>query len=401
MVSLYSWAGFLAFIIPALKMYAVQQYAMLDNVFDLWGFAACGVLIILYMNNSKNIAVPKGLKYIFAFICVMMLATVMNFSDQLTALLSETSRLLITPLYLMLAFSSGEEVFLSALKKLRVTYITVLLADVTVLALELLGVKIYKSVIYTILGMDNYAAFMIIPMLTVIFYASCRNNGRIDFLDIAIYALCLAAKVITFSFAAMLGLVAMGLVILFAYNIKSSIKILLPQLMIGLSVLLIIGVVAMQASTRLDIMLEGTDKTITSRSMIWEHTVEHIPDKLFLGHGKTSGSQFKSSAGLSLQWHDQATHPHNFILAVLYSTGLVGALIYAGILSQLLKKIRMKINDRITSVVLGGIIGYFILMIADDYVTIPMLYTLLTVVYLDNNDMLGKVKMRKNQVNSR
>lgn len=347
------------------------------------------------MFNKSKIIIPKGNKYIALFLCVMVLSTALHFRDNMSGLFSECSKIMIMPMYLILAFGSGQVVFAKLLSKLKIIYSITLIADVIVQILELMGVKIYDEQIYSILGMDNYAAFSVLPMLVMIFYISYKMNNKITVSDVILYFSCLIAKIATFSFTAVLALLTVGVIIFVSIKDKKMRMIISPQFIVFVTAVLIIGVVYAGMALKLDFLFEGTGKSLSTRTSIWTHTVKSLPGSPIIGFGKTTGDQFKMTTGLTTKWKTTLTHPHNYILSILFSTGIIGFLLYIGIYSQLIKIIRRNINDKYSAIVLGGVVGFLILAIPDGYPMLPPIYTLLTIIYLDNKNTLMALRKKR------
>ena len=365
-------------------MYAVQQFLWLDNSLDVLGVFSCIILIMLCCLRRKKLVFPKGCKYIIVFFSLYLFTTILHYNENLWGLVSEVSKILIVVLYLILSFSSGERVFLNTLKKFRKVYMFILLIDSACLLVEMLGFRIYESNLFTILGMDNYAAFSILPMLSLVFYISYKTKDRLTATDKLIFIFCLLAKVSTFSFTAILAMIVMALTIYIALRGRQIRKMISVRLIICIIVCFIIGLTFFQLDTKVDVLLAPTGKSITNRTNLWSHALSGISKSPIIGHGALQGDQYKTIAGYYLAYTTTETHPHNYILEILISTGIVGLLIYIGIFNQMIKVIRNNINTKITAVVLGSVVGFLVLSIPDGYLILPAIYALMTVVFLDN-----------------
>lgn len=385
MITINNWIVFFILVLPAVKMYAITQFPMVDDFFDLFGIFSCVFLVVLSFPIRKRLVIPKGCQYIFMFLALLLLSTGIQYRDNLLGLISETSKILIVVLYLILAFSSGKRSFTKALCMFRKIYLIILFVDSFCLLVEMLGLQIYESNIFTVLGMDNYAAFGIVPMLSVIFYISYKTKSRIQTIDKLVFASCMAAKIATFSFTAIISMAVMAAVIYFSLHARQIRKNISPKFIICMVVVLIVGVVYFRMDKKIDLLLAGTGKGISNRTMIWSQTLKSIPKSPIIGFGYTVGDQFKKITGFyHVAWESTQTHPHNYILEILFYTGILGVLIYGGILSQLIKAIRRNIQNKITAVVLGGVVGFLVLSIPDGYILVPPIYVFLTVVYLEN-----------------
>ena len=385
MVGLNSWIVFLVLVLPSVKMYAIAQFPIVDNVFDIVGVLSCIFLMLLCLLKRNNLIVPRGCKYIFAFLCIFLISTIFHYGEDILGLISETSKILIVVLYLVLSLSSGERSFLKALRKFRTIYLIILFADSLCLLIETVGFKIYDSDIYTILGMDNYAAFSIVPMLSVVFYTSYKINGKIQVIDKIAFLSCFLAKFATVSLTAIISMAIMAAVICISINGKRLRKIISPKFIICMIVILIIGIVYFKMGQRIDALFLSTGKTITNRTMIWDHTIKSVSESPIIGFGYTNEDQFKRITGFfHVAWESTQTHPHNYILAILFHTGVVGLLIYIGIFNQFVKVIKNNVQNKITAIVLGGISGFLVLSIPDGYELLPSIYVFFSVVYLDS-----------------
>ena len=392
MISFNNWIAFFILVLPSFKMYAISQFPLLDNLFDWLGVFSCAFLLLLCLSKRNNLIVPKGCKYIFAFFAVYLLSTAIHYRENLVGLISDFSKILIVVLYLILSYSSGERNFTKALNKFRKIYLIILSIDTLCLLVETIGLKIYESDVYTILGMDNYAAFSILPMLTIIFYVSYKTKRKIRLGDKIVFAGCLLAKAITYSFTAIIALIVMAITTYVLMKGREFRKMISPNLIVIAVIILIIGVVYFQIDKKIDLIFAGVGKVISNRTNIWAHTLTSVPKSPIIGFGQTGGNQFKLITGFRLEWSTTETHPHNYILAILFYTGFAGLMFYIGMFGQLTKYIRGNIQNKITAIVLGGVVGFLFLSVPDGYLTLPPIYAFLSVIYLDNIDLQNRFR---------
>lgn len=383
-MKLSSWPIFILLVIPSLKMYAAQQIPWLDNSLDVLGMFSCIILIMLCCLRRKKLVFPKGCKYFIIFFFLYLFSTILHYGENLLGLVSEVSKILIVVLFLILSFSSGERVFLNTLKKFRKTYMFILFIDSVCLLIEILGFRIYESDIYTILGLDNYAAFSILPMLSLIFYTSYKTKDRITATDKLIFVFCLLAKMITFSFAAILAMTVMALTTYIALCSRQLRKIISVRFIACIIVCFLLGLTFFKLDTKMDVFLAPTGKSIVNRTELWRHALQGVSKSPFIGHGALQGDQYKTIAGYYLAYTTTETHPHNYILEILISTGIVGLLIYIGIINQMIKAIRNNIKEKKMAIALGDVTGFLVLSIPDGYFMLPAIYAFMTVVFLDN-----------------
>ena len=70
-VSGLGWFGFILFIVPALKVYAIQRIGFLDTLFDIWGIISCLSLVLITVKIKKNVLI----KYIISFVLIYLVST--------------------------------------------------------------------------------------------------------------------------------------------------------------------------------------------------------------------------------------------------------------------------------------------------------------------------------------
>ena len=383
---------FLVFILPAVKFYAVQLNSILDLIFDIWGVASFFILTLIVIH--KDIKLPKGFLPLILFWIVYIFSTLIHSgTTAISGAISEICRLMIIPLYLIIINSKGECTFNSGLSKLRILYIVILFFDSLITIIECLGFTIFEyGSICSLLGLDNYAIFYVLPMLSVILFVSQKLNGKLLKLDILIFALCYVSKLITLAVTGIFALTAMLFVILLFKYCKFLKRRLSLKVLFVLLVLLVFGVILFQIQRVFAPLfnLFGKDVTMSYRTIIWDKTFNAILNKPFLGYGKILDKNFQVTVGLSPIVDVQANHPHNYILALLYSTGLVGFFLFISMLFVAFGKVGKNIQRNDCLFLFSGILGFMVLMFTDDYITIPAFYVMLTISLLLKKEKSSK-----------
>lgn len=387
-MSFYNWWGFAFFIFPAMKVYAIQQIPILDTLFDVWGLVSCIMLMITAIRHRiKNVIV---IKCIYIFVLIYIIATALNYPDQLLGAISESARLLIVPLYMLILTRTRHEK--SFLIKLRKSFLFLMGADILVGALQLAGVMLLENRDISFLGLDNYAAFIIVPIFTIIFYVSYICVGHIQLIDIVLYLLAFLIKIMTHSLTAILALALLGLIVFLGYHWKIVRAFVTPKkALLGMVFLLILIVVfGIQNYFKPLFDYLGKDVTLSYRTVIWSKVIASLPDALLLGYGKTNADQFRTIVGFSLIYDVEANHPHSYYLAILFSTGIMGVMVYVKMLFETFKKLYHSIGRKINCIFTSGLISFFVLAFADDYIMLPYFYMLICIIVFNDSIVLGK-----------
>lgn len=380
---LFSWLAFLLLIIPAMKMYVVQLHPIVDNFFDFWGVASLVVLSVYFIRRWSALK-HREFWYLILFCVVYLVTTVLHNSDQILGAASETIRLLIMPAYLMLAYDSGSADFRCALRRFRLCFIAVLLTDSFFALLQTTGLQIFRTPSHSILGLDNYATFSILPMLVMVLLVSQYLDGKLNKMDVAVCVLALLSKLATLSLMASISL-AVFLVLLFvALRFEKVSKWVSPRLAFVMVVIALVGVVVFEVQKLLAPLLVALGKgvTLNYRTVIWDRTIKGILESPFIGYGKCVDSQFKTIVGLSVLHDHEASHPHNFLMSILFSTGLLGFIAYMRMVFGTFKKAMQLHASSLRSIANAGFVAFMILGFADDYIFQQFFYLLLMTVIL-------------------
>ncbi len=379
----FSWLAFFLLIIPAMKIYVVQLHPIVDNVFDFWGVASLTVLSVFLIRRLSALK-HREFWYLIVFCVVYLVATVLHNSNQILGAASETIRLLIMPVYLMLAYGSSSADFRGILYKFRWSFISILLVDSFFALLQVTGLQIFRTRSHSILGLDNYATFSILPMLVMILLVSHYLDGKIKVLDWAVCFLSLLSKLLTVSLMASISLVAFLLLLCAALRFERLSKWVSPKLAVAFVVVALVGVIVFEVQKLFAPLLIAVGKgvTLNYRTVIWDKTINSILKNPIIGYGKCIDSQFKTIVGLSVLHDHEASHPHNFLMSILFSTGLLGFVAYIRMLFGAFTK-AMQLHDRqLRSIVNAGFVAFIILGFADDYIFQQFFYLLLTAVIL-------------------
>lgn len=380
-----SFLGFLFFLIPATKIYVVQRIAFLDLFFDIW--VVCGVALLCLMVFRRNNKVPKEFNFLLMFLLFYNATTVLNFSDQIMGAFSESCRLFIVPLYLVYILNSHQSVLLKTLERIRKWYLVLLILDNITIFIQLVGINLFGGIQYSLLGLDNYSVFSIVPMITIILWSYYYENGRFSLFGISTYIICLLAKFFTASMGALLSLTMMGILLVLLYNINGIKRFFSAKHILFTMIALLIGITTVNIQKLLEpfLLMMGKDVTLSYRTIIWSKTIKAILKTLksfIIGYGKTSGDEYKTVAGFSLIWDTQSTHPHNFYLALLFATGIIGFIIYGKMILRTLNRLFYNSSTKATSILISGCSAFFIVAFADDYIMVPYFYTMVMVIAL-------------------
>lgn len=365
---------------PSIKPYVIRISAF-DNIYDAWGVLTFLVLLFNCV-ILRRISLNKTVKYLFLFVAVYFISTIIYGYASLLSVISEVSRMMICPLYLSMCNKEGYFKLNRGIANISKLYKIVLYIDCISILVNL-KIHIFQSEIFSFLGMDNTAAFIIVPMLTVIIYNDVNRNNKISANSLFLLVLCTLCKLLTFSVTAILSLFVF-VILLCISNLKElrqKIKeyIFKPKKYLIIIIFVVIGIVFLNIQYLFaDIILALGKDVDLGRVRIWKNVIATFWKSPIIGYGKVEDSIFIDLVGMT-QWDTTCNHPHNSVLAIIFNCGLVGAFFYFKMMQIPLKNIVQNISSSKYRIISIGLISFFVLMLADDYMFMPYIYVLFCV----------------------
>ena len=357
-------------------VFLIRPYYIQDNnkLNAVWALLTC---VVSFCSIIKIIKYNKGEKILFllSWLGIMLIATVDNQTHNWTSVVSISFQVI-------LAYNLGilwdvNKYRTRILHHLNFMLCFYLIADI------LLGITGISKLVFghggflTSLGYDNYAAYIIIPMLAIKWCISIYRRGQLTKIDLFCWIGELFYKVLYLSFNAILGLLlfAIGYFLITHFRQKSFIKHKYAIIVISLALVGIIRFHIQDLASSFFAAL-GKGNTLGFRTVIWEKLWPALLKAPIVGYGITDGGYFQTKIGLSSIWDVEANHAHNIIFDIWFVTGIIGLVIYVIFLSSCIKGIR-KNCERHIQVLLLGLSVYFLMGLFDGYPEITTVYTLL------------------------
>ena len=308
--------------------------------------------------------------------------------------ISQSVRLLLFPYYILVYRDTD---FSELLHSLSIFLKVILFLD---------SVSIFidndEKIQYSLLGLDNTVIFIIIPALAIILFNDYHRNKRISNSSVALLFICYIGKLYSQAVTSIIAMTIFILAVLITLSSRKKALIMAPGIFINPTVMFGTFIVFTLMTMLFDITplisaifsSFGKSGTMSGRTRIWALSVDSIFRNPLIGYGQASPGYFQNIVGLS-QWAKAATHTHNYMLELLWSTGIIGTVIYMYIFIKAVKKLYQFRNIKAVRLLSCGITGFSVLMITDSYIMQP---TIMILCFVCLN--IDKIMMQNRTVNS-
>jgi O-antigen ligase len=226
--------------------------------------------------------------------------------------------------------------------------------------------------------MDNYSAFFLYPMLSMVLYEKCLHRGGFGIsgwlLLFAVVGIYLLTRSLTAAGAGVLMLPF--LLIRHSWNKLPAIRGI-RWVILAMAVILVL-ICGFQVQNLLASLLDSMSKgvTLNSRTYLWEYALRLIRERPLLGHGSFTEQQLYTDYVLY-----GTSHAHNLLLELLLRAGIVGS---AGFLVFLFGFAPFGKKQKVPGahgVLIIGLVGQLVLFFMDHYPTIQVFYIFMGVLY--------------------
>ena len=366
-------------LIPFFKPIGLSYFTIINNSFKVWKLIA--MIIIMYiivkkLLKNKKVIIDKNFLGLFLFWLIYLINCLINKTDYTTVLSNAISIFLIFEfIHYECEIKKGNEL-LNALEILFTIYLILQIISVFYINITHRAIfePIYNDYIY-FLGTDNYSAFQIIPMLTIIIYNNALRKEILCFKNIFLLIMVIICNIFTKSYTAIFASVILFVIIILNKKIKNILNFFSIKKIIFIYCLLLILILGFNIQYIFANLLENQIEkgvSLNSRTIIWKNSLELIKTKILFGYGTLSNDMIKSYVLYG------AGHAHNFLLELLLRTGIVGTISY---IVFLLKTISKDLLSNESKILYGGLLVFLILSFMDFYPEILYLYLLIGIMY--------------------
>lgn len=359
-------------LISAMTVFMIRPYYIQINEIlnSIWAYITV-VFFIVSIYLIFKFKYQKNIYLVSIFFGVYFLATLLHNKENIFSCISTIAQA-------ALAYNIGI-LYLNKTYRRAITKIVPIISSVYLYA-DALSVffQISSRVLHiestmTLLGYDNYAAFYILPLITIKLFFCIQKNGKITLENWICTILCIASKGFTQSYAAVLSFVLLIVLFILLNRFKNIRKMI--NIKNGIVFILVMFILVyffeIQNIISAFLLSSGKGLTLNSRTIIWNYVVPRLDQLPLIGLGYLDSQYFLNY--FEFPYGFVATHAHNILLDVTIQTGFIGLVVYIVILCDIkfYKKLLVYKHYRIMWI---GLICYLILGFFDSYPFLSSFY---------------------------
>ena len=382
---------FILLLAPFVRPVGLDHFPLVSKVMTLWKLLALVYLaaaLIPRLFSSKPRKQPWQLIGLAVFWLVYLVGALRVGVDVVTVATSGVASILWILLIIYETRNGNGPVLLKAMSELFTFYILCHILSVFLVKAGLLWMGyVGESPVY-LFGMDNYSAFFLYPMLSVVLYEKCLRHGGFGIggwlLLFGVVGIYLLTRSLTAAGAGVLMLPF--LMIRRSWNKLPAIRGI--RWAIWAMAVILVLICGFQVQNLLASLLDSMSKgvTLNSRTYIWEYALRLIRERPVFGHGSFTEHQLYTEHILY-----GTSHAHNLLLELLLRAGIVGT---AGFLVFLFGFAPLGKQQKVPGahgVLLVGLVGQLVLFFMDHYPTILVFYIFMGVLYC--SPQLGEARL--------
>lgn len=369
------------YIIMACVFMIRPYYIQVNTLWNMvWAYITCIMSIISLILVFKYRLLKEDI-VLFVWLIILIISTLLNQSHNFNSAISSTLQIILAfNLGLLWKIGKYKNIIESVLGNVIFIYILMdLLCGMTNFSVNILGLQGEM----TFLGYDNYAAYIILPLIAIKWAISFLSTGHLTKTDWICWIGELLYKSFYFSINAIMGLILFLIIYIICRHHNWLKKFVKPQYALAVVVILLIGIVEFHIQdvfTKLFLDL-GKGTTLGFRTVIWGKLIPKLKVVPMIGFGETDNGFFQDVVGLSSVWDLEANHAHDFILEIWFTTGVLGVIIYVIFMIKMLKNAKY-IDNMVGFMLLNGVFVYIIMGIIDGYPQATPFYLLLAFLYV-------------------
>ena len=367
----------------------------MNTLFQNWKALSIIVMLFIVLIHfrkltsvlKKNRYIKKGIVGLIIFEAIYLINTILR-GVEYSDLLNNCFTCTVLFVYILIESNLRKKSsFCSGLDFVCTFYITCQIVSMVTERLRILPQLSGNGTPIYFFGPDNYSAFIVIPLLGILMYLGCKQEGKIRFRkrDVSLLLVLTACYIWTGSVTAALSLIVFVVATIFFSNSKRLIEAFSVRGVLIILCITLLLIISANIQNYFLGVLSFVGKaengfTLNSRTIIWAQVLKIIYQNPFLGIGDLSEYEMTNYI------LGGASHAHNIFLELLMRTGIIGTISYLYfMLSPLIKKRATFVRPK-NSVLWVAMYVYLVLSFMDFYPLIQAPILLIAFIYMSAED---------------
>lgn len=383
--------GILFIVIPFLSFATItENYTIIKGIMNGWRIIS--FVVVLFQLMCRRFRVSMYIKLEIVWGLLYILSTVMNHG----VIVSSFSRIMA-----IVGLSIYSEHYLKRNPSLYISVVSKLFAAILCVdSIQAICIFYNSNILSSILGSDNFAIFMIIPMIgTILLY--CHQKGKSNNTPFYIViVLAVLAKLYTRAITSIIAFAVMFIIYFHNSRVKYLRKIrrMLP---IGLIIIFVACFVVFREhifgfinNFAISIGKHSTTGVLGwDRPAIWIKSIEAITKKPLMGYGAMTEDMETQVIYGSIGWMAKPfSHTHNMLLEMLLETGIVGTALFLSMIFIVISSISRIEEKKTRRIINATLLAYLIISLTDSYFALTTIYFFMLLVLAISNKGASAMK---------
>lgn len=324
-------------------------------------------MTILTIEKEKKIS--KELIWIVCFYGAILFSTVINSGEVQDYIISICSSLAICLIF-NLWLKKNPDTLLDSFKILDI-YIYINLVTIIMYPHGMYNSGLFNESWF--LGFKNPQIRTILPILCIALIRSYRQRSKISLLTKILVVCSAITMILNGSSTGLVGIVFFILLIfLFHKKYKRIPRVFNLFMVTVITIGLFVGIILFRIQEMFSFLIVGIlgkDLSFTNRAGIWNTAIQVIKQKILFGYGYLKDSDYAALLNFSA-----ATHPHNYILYIAMSGGVLLVMIWLIGILRTSKKLNNNISSVYGKIILFTLCSFLIMGLTESLVSTELLY---------------------------
>ncbi len=319
---------FFVLIFPFIKPQIFDNYTITTYIYYILKIISCFLIIFLFFYKFKLNQIHPFVFFVLIYRLIMLIPTLVNKNADLIRFLGISFFDISFAMLIQYGLIVNKRIFLKTLIFILDFWIIINTLCLFIPGLHIVEIDYWNNKSYTsILGVDNrFIYYYIVELFARLVYKYTYSNSK-TYPTLIMYTICLLTLIYTYSTAALL--VWLLTLVLFII-LKMKLRIVFLNYKFILICFLIINflLVFFRVQNYFEdfiVNILHKDTTLSNRTFIWDKCIMALKGHYLFGYGY-------ENIEAVMQNMNGANHAHNYMLMIIYRSGIIGFIAYCTLL---------------------------------------------------------------------